>query len=1217
MLQQDSLWLYNLTLRPPSNTFSSIVGNFSGEKKVQELVVATNTTIEVYRPNVESGKLEKYLTQKAFALIQRIDKIRMTGTTKDLLVMTADSGMLTILLLQPSMRFVPIVQVPHSKNSLRRLTPGEYLCVEPRGRAIFVAAIERDAFAYKVEKDENSSIALSSPLTISTKNNLTLCVCALDTVYENPMWAAIEMDYAETRSAPTLLLLAYYELDQGLNHIVRRKSKHSLPSSATLLIPMPGFVGGVIVCCDKYLIYEDGSVNNNRLYLQLPIRSNSDDSTIVCYLLHTLKKNDFFLLLQSSLGDLFKVTVNYDQQKEKVINLTATYFDTIAVCHSINVFKAGYFFANTTVNNKCLYQFELLGEENDTTVRSVETLEEIENLEKFVPLPLQNLALVSEIDTLGPLVDSVLVDTVSANSPDPLKRLVTASSDSYLKTMDYGLSVLELVSSPLPLTPTDIFTARLLKAAVEDQYLVLSSSLSQKTLILSIGEVVEEVTDAGLETNQHTLAVQQIGALSLVQVHTNGVRNVRHVLDEENNVVSKTITDWFPPAGIVILHASCNHEQIVIGLSNREIVYFEVDNTDDQLLEYQQRFEVDEGSITALCIATNLINERRSAFLVVGSSDESIQVLSLLEHNCLEVLTLQALSSTCRSLLLLPVDKDTLYVHIGMENGIYVRVGMDPISGKLFDSRLKYLGIKPVKLRSLMLPNMKHAAILAFSSRPWLGYFNYDKNLKLFPLLNSSVTSAASFFSEEIGVESCVGVHGDTLTIFTIGGEEGAGLDYNSDFVLSLLKLRYAPRRLLKAAKALYYVLESLPNTILAAVSSLEQDDEEDKNKNKIDQEDQDEQENQEVKCLAGHERRIGSWASCIQLVNHDTQEIVQTIEFTENKHAICMAQAEFDGVMYLVVSVVKDRPLGALLYTYKIDTEQKLSLVHETKVDAPVCALTAFKGKLCVALGGQLRVYEMGKKQLLRKSSTNLNILTRVNKLEYLEGGLFAAADANSSVVYLNFNSNSNHFEPLISDTASRAVTAFVCLDKRTVAAGDKFGNIFVSRVPLQVATQMSNNVLSQFQDEFLNGPSFRLLKLCDFYVGDVVTSFHKGSFVVGGTESLIYTGIQGTVGIMMPLGTNHEVQFLLNFENSMRKHYEKEVEDVDKLENRFNLAGREHLKFRGYYNPVKNVLDGDFLERYYELDPSLKIKIASELGRVPREVERKLYDLRNRAAF
>lgn len=1166
--------------------------------------MATNSTIEVYKPNVESGKLEKFLSQKAFALIQRIDKIRMAGTTKDLLVITADSGMLTILTLQTSMRFVPIVQAPHSKNSLRRLTPGEYLCVEPRGRAIFVAAVERDALAYKVEKDESgSSMALSSPLTISTKDNLTLCVCALDTNYENPMWAAIEIDYTESRSIPASLLLVYYELDQGLNHIVRRISKSSLPSSASLLILMPGFVGGVIICCDKYLIYEDDSVNNNRLYVQLPIRANSEESTVVCYLLHTLKKNDFFLLLQSSLGDLFKVTVNYDQQKEKVINLTVTYFDTIAVCHSINVFKAGYLFANTTTNNKCLYQFELLGDENDTTVRSVATLEEFENLEKFTPLPLQNLALVSEIDTLGPLLDSALVDTVSSNSPDPVKKLVTASSDSYLKTLDYGLSVLELVSSPLPLTPTDIYTARLLKRATEDQYLILTSSLSQKTLVLSIGEIVEEVADAGLETNQHTLAIQQIGAQSLVQIHTNGIRNVRHVLDENFNVVSKTVTDWFPPAGIVILHASCNHEQIVIGLSNTEIVYFEVDHTDDQLLEYQQRFEVSEGSITALCIATNLINDRRSSFLVVGSSDESIQVLSLLAHNCLEVLTLQALSSTCRSLLLLPVDKDTLYVHIGMENGIYVRVGIDPISGKLFDSRLKYLGIKPVKLRSLMLPNMKHAAILAFSSRPWVGYFNYDKNLKLFPLLNSSVISAASFLSEEIGVESCVGVHDDTLTIFTIGGEEGAGLDYNSDFVLSLLKLRYQPRKLLKAAKNFYFVLESLPNVILGAASCMDE-----KTSGEDDQEDE---------TLAGYRCREGSWASCLQVVNLDSRDIVQTIEFKEDKHAVCMAQVEFDGGLHLVVSVVKDSPQKALLYTFKIDSEQNLSLVHETQVDAPVTALTRFQSRLSVALGSQLRVYEMGKKQLLKKSSTNVDILTRVNKLEYLEGGLFVAADATSSVVYLNFNSARNHFEPLISDTASRAVTAFACLDKRTVAAGDKFGNIFVSRVPLEVATQMSNNVLSQLQDEFLNGPSFRLLKLCDFYVGDVVTSFHKGSFVVGGTESLIYTGIQGTIGMMMPLGTHHEVQFLLNFEKSMRKHYEKEIEDIDKLGNRFNLVGREHLKFRGYYNPVKNAIDGDFLERYYELESSLKIKIASELGRVPREVERKLYDLRNRAAF
>lgn len=1200
----DSLWLYHLTLRPPSHSFGSVVGNFSGNKRIQELVVATNTTLELYRPSHETGKLEKLLIQMAFSLIQKIDKIRLAGTNKDLLVVTADSGMLSILQLdQSSMRFIPVVQEPHSKNALRRLTPGEYLSVEPRGRAIFVGAIERDALAYKVEMDDNrDSLALSSPLSISTKHHFSLYVCALDTDYENPMWAALEVDYAayegksfDRQCSP--LQLAYYELDQGLNHVVRRSCKFPLPSTASALIPMPSFVGGVMICCQNYLIYEDGPVNNQRLYLQLPLRKDSEETVIVCSLLHTLKKNEFFLLLQSSLGDLFKVTVNYDQQKEKVINLSATYFDTIPICTSISVFKAGYLFANSASNNKILYQFELLGEENSTTITSTDSTENFIETEKFRPQDLQNLAVADEIESLGPLLDSTFFETISSGSSDPLNRLVTTSSESYLKTLDYGLSVLELVSSPLPMTPTNIYTTKLRKDATNDQYLVLSSSSSEKSLVLSIGEVVEEVTESGFETNQHTLAVQQIGASSLVQVHSNGIRNIRHILDKDLNVTSKSITDWFPPAGIVVLHAACNNEQLVVGLSNREIVYFEIDETDGQLLEYQDRFEVAEGSITAIAIATCLLTERRSSFLIVGASDESIQVLSLLPHNCLEVLTLQALSSNCRSLLLLPVDKDTLYVHIGMDNGIYVRVSIDPISGKLHDSRLKYLGTKPVHLRSLKLPNMKSAAVLAFSSRPWLGYFNFDKNLKLFPLLNSKVTSATSFFSDDIGVESVVGVHGNTLSIFTLGNENG--LDYNSDFVISLLKLRYTPRKLIKApAKNHFFVLEAQANTVSAFGNESVA-------------------EKQLCDSLT-YIRKANSWASCLEVVDHKNEDIVQTHEFSDNKHAISMVVVSLDDTPHLIVSVVQDSPKRSFsLATFRINSDSSIALVHETKLDGPATALAAFKNRIVVAIGNQMRIYDMGTKQLLRKSTTSIEMLTRVSKLEYIESGLFVAADASSSVVYLNYDARKNHFVPLIGDTSSRSVTTFASLDKRTIAVGDRFGNIVVNRVPQDVAVQISNNVLSQFQDEFLNGPSFRLSKLCEFYVGDVVTSFQKGSFVVGGTESLIYTGIQGTVGLMLPLGTIQEVQFLLNLEKTMRKYYERELDDVVKLKDRFNLVGREQLKFRSYYNPVKNVIDGDFLEKYFELDSGLKIKIASELSRVPREVERKLYGLRNRAAF
>lgn len=61
-----------------------------------------------------------------------------------------------------------------------------------------------------------------------------------------------------------------------------------------------------------------------------------------------------------------------------------------------------------------------------------------------------------------------------------------------------------------------------------------------------------------------------------------------------------------------------------------------------------------------------------------------------------------------------------MYLYAGLENGMIVRTSIDSITGKLTDSRPKYLGAKPVRLIKLSV--LGKPAILALSSRPWLFY---------------------------------------------------------------------------------------------------------------------------------------------------------------------------------------------------------------------------------------------------------------------------------------------------------------------------------------------------------------------------------------------------------------------------------------------------------------------------------------------------------------
>lgn len=1212
----DSLYLYNLTLRPSSLAPKSIVGQFSGQKKSQELVLATSTTIELYRPNTETGKVMKVMAQNSFANLQNIEKIRLVGTHKDLLVVTSDSGKIVVAEYKESISmFVPLVQEPHSKNGLLKLNPGEYLSVNPKNRALMVAAIERNKLVYKVEMENAAGLLeLLSPLEVSSKNMLTLLICALDTGYDNPLWAAIEVDYNQylnrhydPNSSP--LLLNYYELDQGLNHVVVKRSKPDLPASATLLVPLPGHIGGILICCESYLIYER-EIGGDRIYLPLPVREKTSKTVIVDSFLHTLKKDDFFILLQSSIGDLFKITVDYDSDAKAIDKMYATYFDSISACNSINVLKSGFLFANTTDNNKLFYQFEKLGENNETTLVSVSSEDLLEPPEPFKPQGLQNLALVDIMESLTPLVDGVLFERASKESSDLLKQLVTLSSHSYMKILTYGLPATELVSLPLPIVPTNIFTTKVTSSSPSDDYLVLTTSLDSKTLVLSIGEVVEEVNDSGFVVDQPTLAVQQVGKHSIAQIHGNGIRHVHHILDEDGEVTSKKQTDWFPPAGISVLQASTNSEQIIIGLSNREVCYFEIDSLDDQLVEYQDKLEVSEGSITALCLASNFIGEvkGRSSFAIIASSDETMQVISLLHHNCFDVLSIQALSANCSSLLMLPMDNDTLYVHMGLSNGIYARVNIDVISGKLSDTRLKYLGTKPVQLRSISLPGLKQSAILLISSRPWLGFFNFNTAFRLTPLLGTDIQSGTSFYSEDIGTESIVGISNGDLTIFTVGNDDSGGFNVNNEFSTELIKLRYSPRKQIKDSKSsTFFVVESEFGTVspYSANSDVDSD----------------------YYDAFGYERKHNSWASCLQMVDISQSEVTQTMEFDNNECVTSICQAKLGEVDYVVVGTSVNQTFlppsstGSFLYTFSVhrpkDGSVSIELVHKTTVDSAPSALVAFNGKVLACVGNQLRLYELGKKQLLRKSSTEIDYLRRVTKVVHIGGDVILVGDSSESVSYLKFEARKNAFSPFCNDVMRRQITSAESLDNRTVIGGDKFGNIFVSRIPSDTAEQLTDNVVVNNQESFLGASGARLSTVCEFYVGDIITSFQKGTFVLNGTESIIYTGIEGTVGLLVPVATKHETEFLLKLETLLRKHFDVSFEEFGSGKYTPSVVGREHLKFRGYYNPVKNVIDGDYVEKFYELDSATKIKLAGQLDRTPKEVERKIYDLRNRAAF
>jgi splicing factor 3B subunit 3 len=75
------MYLYNLTLQRASAITHAVHGNFSGTK-LQEILVARGKSLELLRPDPNTGKVHTLLTVEVFGMVRSIMSFRLTGGTK-------------------------------------------------------------------------------------------------------------------------------------------------------------------------------------------------------------------------------------------------------------------------------------------------------------------------------------------------------------------------------------------------------------------------------------------------------------------------------------------------------------------------------------------------------------------------------------------------------------------------------------------------------------------------------------------------------------------------------------------------------------------------------------------------------------------------------------------------------------------------------------------------------------------------------------------------------------------------------------------------------------------------------------------------------------------------------------------------------------------------------------------------------------------------------
>lgn len=1216
------MYLYNLTLQKATCITHAVHGNFSGTK-TQEIVISRGKSVELLRPDPNTGKVHTLLTIEIFGIVRSMMAFRLTGGTKDYVVVGSDSGRIVILEYQPQKNiFEKVHQETFGKSGCRRIVPGQYLATDPRGRAVMIGAIEKQKLAYILNRDEQTRLTISSPLEAHKSNTLVYHMVGVDVGYDNPMFACLEIDYEEADIDPTgeaaqktQQTLTFYELDLGVNHVVRKYSE-PLEEHANFLVTVPGGddgPSGVLICSENYLTYKNLG-DQHDIRCPIPRRRNDLDDPergmiFVCSATHKTKSM-FFFLAQTEQGDIFKITLEVDDYMVTEIKLK--YFDTVPVATSMCVLKTGFLFVASEFGNHYLYQIAHLGDDDDELeFSSAMPLEEGDTF-FFAPRQLRNLVLVDEIESLSPILSSRVADLAGEDTPQ-LYMLCGRGPRSSLRVLRHGLEVSEMALSELPGNPNAVWTVKKRSDDDYDAYIIVS--FVNATLVLSIGKTVEEVTDSGFLGITPTLSCSSLADDALVQVYPDGIRHIR---------ADKRVDDW-KPGKKAIVKCAVNQRQVVLALAGGELVYFEMDPT-GHLHEYKERKRMNSD---VLCMALGSVapGEQRSWFLAVGLADSTVRIISLDPADCLAPRAMQPLPVCAESLCVVEMggggegegpssqSGNTLYLNIGLQNGALLRTVLDPVTGDLTDTRTRYLGSRPVKLFKIRMQNSE--AVLAMSSRSWLSYY-YQSRFYLTPLSYESLEYASGFSSEQCP-EGIVAISPNTLRILAL---EKLGAVFNQ----ISFPLEYTPRK---------FIIHPDSNNLLIVETEHNAYTEETKKQRRL-------QMAEEMKEAAGEEEQElaiemaeaflnedlpenifsapkaghGMWASQLKIMNPVTGNLYKRIQLEQNEAAMSLALVKFHGQpehqWFLVLGVAKDFQLNprictrGFLDTYRVDVMgRELELVHRTPVDEVPMALCPYNGRLLTGVGRMLRLYDLGKKKLLRKCE-NKHIPNAIVNIQAIGKRIFVS-DIQESVFMVRYKRAENQLIIFADDTNPRWITTTCVLDYDSIATADKYGNIAILRLPPNVTDDVEEDPTGHkalWDRGLLNGASQKANTIATFHVGEAVTWLQKATLIPGGSESLIYTTLSGTVGVLVPFTSHEDHDFFQHLEMHMRSENSP-------------LCGRDHLSFRSYYFPVKNVIDGDMCEQYNSLDPVKQKSIAGDLDRTPAEVSKKLEDIRTRYAF
>lgn len=81
MATTSHMFMYSLTIQPPTAVTQAILGQFAGTRD-QQIVTSSGSKLTIHRPDPAQGKITPLFSQDVFGIIRSLAAFRVAGSNK-------------------------------------------------------------------------------------------------------------------------------------------------------------------------------------------------------------------------------------------------------------------------------------------------------------------------------------------------------------------------------------------------------------------------------------------------------------------------------------------------------------------------------------------------------------------------------------------------------------------------------------------------------------------------------------------------------------------------------------------------------------------------------------------------------------------------------------------------------------------------------------------------------------------------------------------------------------------------------------------------------------------------------------------------------------------------------------------------------------------------------------------------------------------------------